>query len=312
MVSNPSYGLDSRCLVEKLRSATNESSEEVETALKSTQKQASKVRAHAKTEKYALDKETVRVAYSKNRLDAPIVNFETHLKSMIADLPPEQAKAVEDIVENSYEIIPSRDGAIRGTFLYRDKKIRIILPEELIGTDVEYFIKIHETYHVLNNISSMQGLSKTTKVILKKVKDKIKHRYLEEAGAMAQEWQYLNTIPSNVKIKILKEIEEHVSNKHDREFLTRIFTSNAQNPAEHILAEQAAGRYSQWRTGIAMRSYDINMAVNLTTIGAAAGGFIYLAPEILASKHRLCEQLDREKKKNAVVYKYLCEKNTKP
>ena len=151
----------SSCLGRAIKSILKQTEIDKNLDLKVPRKNFFETRKHSMSKTYKKDREKIATAYSKFKNEAPKINFELHLKRLLDRIPPEESKKIQDFMKNRYIV---KKGNFDGTFDPKKWNIINTLPEKFIGTDVEYFMKMHEAYHLMNHILSTSKLQNTSKL----------------------------------------------------------------------------------------------------------------------------------------------------
>lgn len=255
------------------------------------------------SEAYLLEKARIAEAYTKFRSSAPRINYETQLNRLFSNMSSQEINAVQDVLKNKYTLTSKGDSRLLwsrfgGGYDVEKKEIITVVPEIFKGTDVEYFIKTHETFHLANAITRSSKVGELSKKAMSKIMQDAKYRYLDEAGAMAQEWRYIDSIPKEIRTKIVAEIKSSKDlSKDNKTFLIRQFDSKAKTPSGHVLEEHKAGRYNKADFVQELKINKTEDAVAYASTGA--GGFI------LSAMH--CYDLKQENSTESYFSKYVCE-----
>lgn len=125
----------------------------------------------------------------------------------------------------------------------QSRMITVSLPEELQGTDLDNFIRIHETRHALN--AFLAGYDTVLKIEDGFHPSDAAIRYIDETSAMIQEWSYLNSIPSKIKANIVLKIQSSSLPYERKKLFIRVFSSEATSSWEYITDEHLANRYNK-------------------------------------------------------------------
>ncbi|HXH32674.1 MAG TPA: hypothetical protein VNJ01_17885 [Bacteriovoracaceae bacterium] len=205
-----------------------------------------KVRKDSSSAAYKKDVEEIAKMYKQNPDAAPLFNFQKNVERMLSDLPENEQKIIKQILKNRYSV--NERNTVNGAFYPSNSglSITVDIPKQFVGTEVEYFVKLHETHHLMNHLRTFETLKPSTLKKIEQIKNSVKSRYFDEAGAMAREWQYLNAIPPEVRARILREIESAPKLDSDaKDLLRRVLTTDSKTASGHILREHKGGRYAK-------------------------------------------------------------------
>lgn len=173
--------------------------------------------------------------------------FELLMAKRLALLPPEDAAQIKKIIESAESAKVVNASKVEGRYLQTFRTLIISLPETYHGSIVEFFIKTHEIEHAIQGLAAARKLGKKSvgyfQNLLNGFDAQIK--FLEEAGAMQAEWQYLQAIPAQVKQKIADDIAQNPQIKeHEKNFLIRVLEGDPWTASDHTEIEWMAGRYT--------------------------------------------------------------------
>lgn len=249
--------------------------------------------------------EEINKAYHNYIGDAPKINYEKNLERLLEDLSDDEISYVREILENRYHFNKvdkySEGKTFAGYLNFQEEYINIILPEKFRGTDIEYFIKMHETIHVINNaLIKFRGKVKS-KIFLQSLLLHPKLSYYDEASAMAQEWHYISSIPEDTRKDIVKEIlKTSEFSDSTKRFLTLSFLDSSKTPSGTVRRSQKElNRYNR---------EDIKEAVRDNVSDRLTKAWFY-GIFSLVSVSSICFSDTVKKELMPNYYEYICQKN---
>lgn len=128
-----------------------------------------------------------------------------------------------------------------------NREIVLSLPVDLRDTIVEYTILTHELEHVIQTqVIEREEIGK-----LRYSTERITHfvdvKYEKELGAMLSEFEYLNSIPQEIKQKLVKSVQIHpeLYDSDTAEFLLILLDAPSKTPLEHVQHQHQSGRYDR-------------------------------------------------------------------
>ncbi|MBP9680472.1 MAG: hypothetical protein KBD76_03620 [Bacteriovorax sp.] len=259
------------------------------------------------------DKKRVKELYEKgDEKEAAKLNYQLNMERLVEQFPPEVRANLKKLLSSDYRIIDSED--LDGAFVYSSTKpngyMRIELPAKFHGTELEYMIKTHETHHAV--MYYLKGPENLTKLNLKVnlVNDLdflIKERFLDEAGAMAREWQYLDHVPKDRVEKLLAEVvNDPKSSQSLKDFSQQALVSD-KSASSHVIQQHKKERYGKKEIKKQMQDlesmYSQAILEQRVWSGAKAVGFGYMTVEI----YSYCTRL-KESKNTTNFYQDICQK----
>ena len=129
--------------------------------------------------------------------------------------------------------------------------IELRLPQQLIETEVHYWILFHEVFHfiqyelIVRNECPGQRAECLSDVRLQ-LEEHAEMRYLIERGAMAAEWKMLSLIPPERKQKIIALVESVSGLRYrDREFFAEVFSRDFFSAQEYVRFQHSLGRHAK-------------------------------------------------------------------
>jgi hypothetical protein len=187
---------------------------------------------------------------AKMAFDAVI---DERLKLVDPKLQPELRKLLNERVNIQY----TESGDINGYFhgsnsgkLDKDT-IEMSMPNSMRESVLQYVALTHEYEHAISVAIERGGVEQKINPITipKEIFKALWHgqgRIFEnEAGSMMAEYEYLSTIPANVRAEIAKSIEaDPTVPKNTKNLTLRWLKSDATTPQEHLKNERNLGRYS--------------------------------------------------------------------
>ncbi len=212
-----------------------------------------KTRKNYQSPEFHRDKRIISAAYEAMDPDAPKINFEKNLSRIIEELPEKERKLIWQSLEENlkynfkprfdFQYTPALGG---GRFFPKQGITSIEIPQNLEGTDVDYFIRLHEAYHLMIHIISNEQLKRTTRWKFWDVTQPIRKVYLEEMGAMAQEWYYFASMPQSQRIRLLQSLEDDPGIGDDFVLMIENALKEADStPSQHVMRQHLNKRYDK-------------------------------------------------------------------
>lgn len=195
------------------------------------------------------DLRAISLAYENLRPDAPKINFEITLEALMGDLMPREREIVWSHLNNVYysprkSLSNSSNFQDGGRFFAKKMKITIDLPSKYHGTDLDYFIRLHEAYHLIAKVVIDQRLSTKVQKSFFNIGQKIRRVYLEEMGAMAQEWYYFANMPLKEREAFKSMlIEDKDLNESFKSLVIDAIENADKSPQAHVYSQHLAKRY---------------------------------------------------------------------
>lgn len=200
---------------------------------------------------YIADKKAVEELYEKGKIkEGAKLAYELNIKRLLEKLSPEAKEKLNHIINSEYKILESED--LNAFFAVTPSKakgyIQIELPKELHGTELEYLLKTHESYHA--GMHFLQELKKSAKFendkqLLVDIDFHLKDRFLDEAGAMAREWQYIDHIPKERLDQVYKEtVNDSKFSESIKTFIKNNYVKE-KSASSHVIQQHKKGRYSK-------------------------------------------------------------------
>ena len=168
--------------------------------------------------------------------------FDLYLQRRMDLLDPELQQKVRAIIEKNED--PYIEGnRINGEYKNVLQYYSVTNPKEFRETAIYYHTLVHEIEHAIQDAHSGDIEVKFIKVLTKKVK--IKERFREEYGAMLAEWNYIRSIPKEVRFKLFEELENFKGlPRRQKEMALRTLTQADDTALEYLRHEWGAGRYN--------------------------------------------------------------------
>lgn len=216
-------------------------------------KEWDKARRASFTEKFEKDKADVAELYSQHKYkEAAKLNYERNMDRLLDEFPENERAAIKADLEKRYEL---RDGEdiVATSIATADRsidKIIIQLHKKFHGTEIEYLFKTHESHHFLMNVKRAKTGTPLTAGDLrtqKRVEDLTKLRYLSEAGAMSQEWQFLAHIPKRDREWLIRDLKKNskFSDEEIKAFESILKSGDANNASGFVRQEAKRNRYDR-------------------------------------------------------------------
>lgn len=167
---------------------------------------------------------------------AALLAFDHVLSERLKLLSPEVISGVKTVLESRTQI---KTGEFEGHYVPLLNRTQISLPEKLRETFIEYMLLIHETEHAIQShtirfeTGAAKNFGKNAKI-----------GFESERGAMIAEWNYLRTIPIDVKERMIQELfKMDTLFPANRDFLIRALGNSNKSSPEYLSNEWQAGRY---------------------------------------------------------------------
>ncbi|MFL5815915.1 MAG: hypothetical protein ACJ763_20270 [Bdellovibrionia bacterium] len=170
--------------------------------------------------------------------------FDLLMEKRLALLPPKDAEQIKSVIQSAKL---NESSGVDGAYSFRFRSIDISLPKSYHGSMVEFFIKTHEVEHAIQDRMEAGKLGKESFGYFRRLLNQLNSqtRFLEEAGAMQAEWQYLQALPSRAKQEMADDVLQNPQlSENEKDFLIRIFAGDAWTASDHTEIEWRAGRYS--------------------------------------------------------------------
>jgi|GEM_PF-2990295 len=165
-------------------------------------------------------------------------------------LPKNEAKKVQEFLKKRvFRNYSDSAGSIRA-YLHEpifEKKIMLSLPELIQETTMEYGILIHELEHYIQNRAATRTIPLAYQNFFEKVDHFVDYTYEREVGAMIAEFEFMNTIPIEVRRATVQTISRNSGffSKKTRDLLISLLDLYSQTPLEHVERQHLRGRYSR-------------------------------------------------------------------
>lgn len=168
--------------------------------------------------------------------------FEEYLRLRLRNFDPSFQAHIYSMARDHIQIIETTEFEVGGSVKPASQKIEISLPEMLVGTVMDYYIRVHELEHVI------QGLAVGLKAATPYDPRYASYRFHLEKGAMRAEGAFLKAFPT----PFLKEQLSDILHVHAPESLTKDFLENvlanaiaAPTVSDYLQKNWEQGRYSR-------------------------------------------------------------------
>jgi hypothetical protein len=190
----------------------------------------------------------------EKRLFAAGYVFDLLMEKRLALLPSQDADKIREIIQKAKVKPSSRlrkwlilSPRLTGSYELKSQSVTILRPESYRGSIVEFFMKTHEIEHAIQGLVVAKAIGKSSLNYFERLLTLFDSKllFIEEAGAMQAEWQYLQTIPLEIKRSISEEIRKNPRiSKSDRAVISRILLSDEETADQHLQIQRKAGRYT--------------------------------------------------------------------
>ncbi len=172
-----------------------------------------------------------------NDREATRLAVKAYFEDRLAKLPPEVRARFREVRQRYDDKHPTGSHYSAET-----KEMVLKLPDLFKGSMLEGYLSVHELEHALQDalITELMG-PKAYSGMAKQAE----YRFLEEAGAMHAEWDFLSAIPAHKRAELVREIKASKElNAIEKEVFARSFTNAGKTLPEYLENEWSNGRYS--------------------------------------------------------------------
>lgn len=167
-------------------------------------------------------------------------------------LSKKEAKLVRNFLrKNIFQDYQESGSPLFAAFFDQDwpdkKEIVLSLPVDLRDTIIEYTVLTHELEHYIQSLAIARDSSLKKQKATEMLTHFVDIKYEQEVGAMLSEFEYLNSIPLEIKQSIVQTIatQPETFEPDTAEFLLMLLGTQKLTPMEHVQHQHQIGRYDR-------------------------------------------------------------------
>lgn len=127
------------------------------------------------------------------------------------------------------------------------KEIILSLPVDLKDTIVEYTLLTHELEHVIQSLIVQRNKFGKHRYDVERLTHFVDVKYEKELGAMLSEFEYFNSIPFDIRKRVLSATQSHPEffDPDTAKLISILLDNESKNPMDHVKRQHESGRYDR-------------------------------------------------------------------